>query len=77
MIKEQLVEKTVIAYDELVKVSALKRRVELDLDTKRDMFDRIIEHFPKWGEKIYKLKCTLKSFGYVECDDCRKWKKND
>ena len=47
MTKEQLVERLVLAYDELVKVSTLKREVELELKDEIEQSDRFLTELEK------------------------------
>ena len=71
-----------LAYDELVKVSKESRELKSGLSDGREMFDRLVAHFSKQGEKIFELKRFLNSSGYFECDkwkkkceDCGKWER--
>ena len=70
-----MVNRTVIAYDELVKVSKEKRELESDVDVKGKMYDRMVDRFCTQVEKVNRLRRFLNSLGYYECDDCDKWKK--
>ena len=57
--KEQLVERLVIVYDELVKVSALKRDVELKLKNETELFEKMIDRYVEQVKKI----CDIKGLG--------------
>ena len=76
MTKEQLVEETVIAYDELVKVSKEKRELERDADVKGEMYNRMVDRLCDKVRETNEQRNFLNSLGYYQyCEDCGKWRK--
>ena len=70
MTKQELMDKIIIAYDVLNKTSG-------ELRDERDLFYKLFKDFSKSNDKIFELKCTLRSFGHTECNDCGKWRKKE
>ena len=67
MTRQELMDKIIIAYDELNKTSE-------QLRNERDLFYTLFKDFSKSNDKIYELKFTLRSFGYTECGECGEWR---
>ena len=67
MTKEELVEKTIIAYDELNKTLRKLRE-------NKEAFERAIKSITRLSKSYSDLKCVLWGFGYLECGECGRWR---
>ena len=69
MTKQELMNELIITHDKLNKTSE-------ELKDETMAFKNAIEAMCDFSKSYSELKAVLWSFGYVECKECGKWRKN-